>query len=176
MGEYSVTAERAAAVGHAAAPPTGPPTTEVAPAAAAAVAAVAYQREFAARTDQVREARRFLADLLADVMPNCPAGLERGCPATDNAILCLSELAANAAIHSRSARPGGHFTVRAEIGPAGRVRVEVSDEGGQWTWPEPDDHSHGRGFVILSSLASAWGYHGDPATGWTVWFEVNCAA
>ncbi len=153
MGEYSATAEHAVDFEHAAIDP--PPV---------------HQRAFPGRTDQVREARRFLAGILAD----CPAGLAKECPAADDAVLCLSELAANAAIHSRSARPGGHFTVRAVVGFEGRLRVEVSDEGGQWTWPEPGDHSHGRGFVIVGSLASAWGHSGDSANGWTAWFELDC--
>jgi len=37
----------------------------------------------------------------------------RGCPMADDVILCASELAANAAIHSHSRLPGGTFTVRA---------------------------------------------------------------
>jgi anti-sigma regulatory factor (Ser/Thr protein kinase) len=40
-----------------------------------------------------------------------------GCPIADEMILCASELAANAALHSNSRLPGGTFTVRAEISP-----------------------------------------------------------
>ena len=37
------------------------------------------------------------------------------CPRADDVILCASELAANAALHSRSRLPGGTFTVRATV-------------------------------------------------------------
>jgi len=87
--------------------------------------------------------------------------------------LCLSELACNATVHSHSRQPGGHFTVRAEI-DAGRLRVEVRDEGGPWTRPVgPPDGPHGRGLFIVAQLAREWGRAGDSATGWSVWFEMD---
>jgi len=36
------------------------------------------------------------------------------CPMADDVILCVSELAANAVVQSRSRLPGGTFTVRAQ--------------------------------------------------------------
>jgi len=39
------------------------------------------------------------------------------CPMADDVILCASELAANAALHSHSRLPGGTFTVRATVHP-----------------------------------------------------------
>jgi anti-sigma regulatory factor (Ser/Thr protein kinase) len=45
-------------------------------------------------------------------------------------ILCVSELAANAAQHSRSRLPGGTFTVRATVCPGLYARIEVQDNGG----------------------------------------------
>lgn len=76
-----------------------------------------WSRTFSATLDQVGEARRFLAIILG------------GHPSAADAILCLSELAANASRHSRSARPGGSFVVRfRRSGPA--IRIEVIDEGG----------------------------------------------
>ena len=85
----------------------------------AAAAPPATARVLAGDAGQVRAARRFLAGLLD------------GCPAADDALLCVSELATNAVVHSRSGRPGGRFTVRAMV-RAGSVRVEVTDEGGPW--------------------------------------------
>ena len=82
----------------------------------------AWSRTFPATPAQAREARGFLTGVL------------HGHPVTDDAVLCLSELVANAAIHSDSRRSGGHFTVRAEL-RGDCLRVEVTDEGGSWEWP-----------------------------------------
>lgn len=122
---------------------------------------LAQSRAFPATAEQVREARRFLAAVLD------------GHPAADEAVLCLSELAANATIHSRSRLRGGHFTVRV-VTKGERLRVEVRDQGGPWTWLHRDDEPHGRGLLIVSQLASTWGRSGDSTTGWTVWFEMHC--
>jgi anti-sigma regulatory factor (Ser/Thr protein kinase) len=120
-----------------------------------------WSRAFPAAPAQVRQARNFLSVILDDR------------PAADDAILCLSELVTNAAIHSNSRRPGGHFTVRVQLSE-GCVRVEVQDEGGPWTQPVPGDLQHGRGLHIISRLARAWGITGDCCAGWTVWAEVTC--
>ena len=61
----------------------------------------------------------------ADLRP-----LLRGCPMADDVILCASELAANAAIHSHSRLTGGTFTVRAKISPGDYAWIEVEDNGG----------------------------------------------
>src|SRR2546430_16366910 len=53
-----------------------------------------------------------------------------GCPVADDVILCVSELATNAAVHSDSRRSGGTFTVRTESCPGADVRIEVEDAGG----------------------------------------------
>jgi hypothetical protein len=52
---------------------------------------------------QVGKARSLLTAALAD------------CPVADDAVLCLSELAGNSVRHSASGKPGGSFTVRAEV-------------------------------------------------------------
>jgi serine/threonine-protein kinase RsbW len=127
---------------------------------AGVTAPLAWSRVFPGRPCQVREARRFLAQILRDF------------PAADDAVLCLSELAANAVTHSNSRRPGGWFTVRAEMRLGDRVRVEVEDQGGSWTRRACTDGQHGRGLVIVSQLAPDWGFSGDSETGWTVWFET----
>ena len=79
-------------------------------------------------TEQIRAVRADLRRLLG------------GCPMADDVILCASELAANAAIHSHSRLPGGSFTVRAKISPGDYAWIEVEDNGGPWTHrrgPEP---------------------------------------
>ena len=116
-------------------------------------------RVFPGAAGQVREARRFLAGVLD------------GCPAGDDALLCVSELATNAVLHSRSGRPGGRFTVRAAV-RAGRVRVEVGDEGGPWRLAGAENGQSGRGLAIVGDVASRWG-RDDGDAGRTVWFEID---
>jgi serine/threonine-protein kinase RsbW len=98
-------------------------------------------------------------------------GLLAGCPAADEVILCLSELAANAVLHSDSRRPGGSFTVRIESCPGTHVRIEVEDDGGPWLAPAPDPAS-GRGLDIIRVLAVDWGIATSP-TGRAVWARFD---
>ena len=93
-----------------------------------------------------------------------------GCPVADDVILCVSELAANAALHSNSGRSGGTFTVRAESHPGDGVRIEVEDDGGPWISAAPDP-SHGRGLGIVRALADDWGITTTPA-GRAVWARI----
>jgi anti-sigma regulatory factor (Ser/Thr protein kinase) len=119
-----------------------------------------WSRDFPAVPPQAREARRFLAALLG------------GRQDADEAVLCLSELVGNACLHSRSREPGGRFTVRVQRDDA-RLRVEVTDEGGPWALTAHADaqQPNGRGLLIVSQLATAWGRAGDAGMGWTAWFE-----
>jgi anti-sigma regulatory factor (Ser/Thr protein kinase) len=126
---------------------------------AAAGSTRAFARSFPATTAQVRDARQFLAQALGD------------CPLAGDALTCLSELAANSVLHSNSRRPGGCFTVRARLGPAG-LRVEVEDEGGPWRRRPGQDDACGRGLMIVGALASAWSITGN-GTRRTVWFELS---
>lgn len=57
----------------------------------------------------------------------------RGCPLADDVILCASGLAANSALHSYSAKPGGQFTVRAAAGR--QAWIAVDDNRGPWINP-----------------------------------------
>jgi serine/threonine-protein kinase RsbW len=137
-----------------------PPTARAAGTAAAPV--ITWSRTFPAVPAQVREARRFLASLLdAD-------------PAAGDALVCLSELASNAVVHSRSSQAGGTFTVRVRLAGQ-RLRVEVCDQGGPWHSPgsPSTDEPNGRGLLIVSQLATRWGCAGHSRTGWTVWFEMG---
>ncbi len=93
------------------------------------------------------------------------------CPMADDVILCASELAANAALHSRSRLPGGTFTVRATVIPSYYVRVEVEDNGGPWTGDTSDPTSH-HGWDIIRTLANGWGFEGDSNTR-TVWARFD---
>ena len=108
-----------------------------------------------AHADQVQVARAFLAAVLD------------GCPAASDAVLCVSELATNAVLHSASRNPGGTFTVRAAVFDD-CVRIEVEDNGGVWDeHPHRDNRSHG--LDIVRELAADCGRHGGPLTGWVAW-------
>lgn len=125
-------------------------------------AQITWSRAFPATPQQVGEARRFLAAVLD------------GRSAADDAVLCLSELASNAVLHSRSATPSAQFAIRATL-KNDQLRVEVSDDGGPWHSPDAGgDQQHGRGLVIVNGLATAWGRAGTPDTGWTVWYTIDC--
>lgn len=85
------------------------------------------------------------------------------CPMADDVILCASELAANATVHSRSRLPGGTFTVRAKISPGDYAWIEVEDDGGP-SAPEIRDSIGHHGLDIVCALATDWGIDGDHTT------------
>ncbi len=97
--------------------------------------------------------------------------LLRDCPMADDMILCASELAANAAVHSNSRLPGGSFTVRATIDPGHCTQIEVEDDGGPWT-PATSDPTRHHGLDIIRTLADDWGITGDHAAR-VIWARFN---
>ncbi len=102
------------------------------------------------------------------------AGFLHGCPAADDAILLISELAANACAHSASGTPGGMFTVRAELHPGTHVRAEVEDQGSPWDGSisaTPPPH----GLFLLRELSSECGTRPGPH-GWATWFTLASPA
>lgn len=105
--------------------------------------------------EHIRAVRADLRPLLTD------------CPMADDVILCASELAANAALHSNSRLSGGTFTVRAVISPGHRVRIEVEDNGGYWL-ATVGNHSGHHGLDIVRAFAIDWGTDGDH-TGRITW-------
>jgi anti-sigma regulatory factor (Ser/Thr protein kinase) len=107
---------------------------------------------FPARLDQVRVARGFLRGVLGD------------CPVTDTALLVCSELASNAVQHSRSARPGGVFTVRAQVCLGAWAWVEVQDEGGRWLARKERSGERGRGLVVVDEVAGWWDIREEDAS------------
>jgi len=120
----------------------------------------AWTREFAARPEQVGQARKFLAAVLGD------------CPVADDAVLCLSELAGNSVLHSASRWPGGAFRVRVEIRRRDYVRIEVRDEGGPWD-ARPRAGGRAHGLAIVRALAAESGIDGDALTGWIAWARLD---
>jgi anti-sigma regulatory factor (Ser/Thr protein kinase) len=108
-------------------------------------------------TSSVPTARRFVESLLSGW----------GHPDLGwSAALCVSELAANCALHART-----QFTVRVELA-GDQVRVEVAD--GSLRVPTQrtygTDATTGRGLRLVEEYASSWGVdmHGAGKTVWLV--------
>ena len=120
------------------------------------------EQAFPGRQSQVRHARALMAALLG------------GFPAADDAILLISELAANACAHSASGTPGGTFTVRAEICPGAYVHAEVEDQGSRWdgdiSAAEPP-----HGLYLLRQLSAGCGARRGEH-GWVTWFTITSPA
>ena len=125
------------------------------------VTATCYAGIYPGRADQVRHVRRAVARHLA------------GCPAADDAILIVSELAANAIVHSASR--GQFFTVRAELFPD-YVWVEAEDLGGPWRCRQPDGRPHGLDVVEALTGPDGWGVETTTDGGRVVWARLDLTA
>src|SRR5579863_8466177 len=113
------------------------------------------------RPEQVSVARAFIRQVLGV-----------GHPGLDRAMLLTSELVTNSVNHSDSRLDGGTITVTVRA-PAGRVRVEVQDDGGP-TAPSlrrGDDLAEaGRGLRLVDAYSLIWDYH-QVGTRMVTWFE-----
>lgn len=95
----------------------------------------------------------------------------------DDARLCVTELVTNAHCHTRTPLIRIHVAVNRK-----RVTVAVTDDGGPAgaalarTLRADDEQEHGRGLVLVESLALAWGTGsgGERHPGRTVvWFTLG---
>jgi anti-sigma regulatory factor (Ser/Thr protein kinase) len=111
----------------------------------------------------VPEARRALRELLR----------HWGRPGrSEIAELLTSELVTNALIHT------DHDAVLTATVSAQGLRVEVRDfvaRRPRLRVPVADDGTHGRGLVLVQSLADAWGVRAH-GVGKVVWFELDAGA
>lgn len=131
-------------------------------AAASQAVTRSLRRTFRGERGQVPLVRDFVSRYLGG--RRCPAG------AVQDTLVCATELAANAVLHSRSGLPGGHFSV--QVACAGQsVRVTVEDSGGPWTERGNDDMDaeRGRGLHVVAGLSADMGIIGD-AAGRMAWF------
>jgi hypothetical protein len=115
---------------------------------------------FPGSRDQVRQARGFAAQALA------------GWPSVNDVVFCVSELAANAVVHSASGQPGGIFWVHLTAVPGKYVRVDVRDQGGPWVRRDSDgERPHD--LDIVRQLAVSLGVDGDARSGRSVWVRLD---
>jgi serine/threonine-protein kinase RsbW len=119
-----------------------------------------WEASYPGTPDQVGRVRADLRLLLA------------GWPLADDVIAVVSELAANAVMHSDSRRPGGTFTVRLGCRPGEHVRAEVADQGSAWHGDLARSTRDQHGLHIVLALATACGTSRDEA-GTTVWFRID---
>jgi serine/threonine-protein kinase RsbW len=94
-----------------------------------------------------------------------------GCPVAEDVLICCSELAANAVLHSESGRPGGRFIVRADLRPGCYVRIEVRDLGGPWA-VRPAGRERIHGLDIVGGLSGDWGADGGLASR-ALWARID---
>ena len=118
-------------------------------------------RTFWGTPASVAEARRFVAEFLV------------ACPAREVLLTCVSELCANAIMHTASGN-GGVFTVEVDCPRDGVARIAVTDEGST-SVPAAGAldlmAEGGRGLALVAACTSRWGY-ADAYPGRTVWAEA----
>lgn len=125
-----------------------------------ASAAVIGSLTIQARPELVKAARSFVTEALGEHDP-----------ATEAAVLLVSETVTNSVLHSNSRRAGGTVTITA-VESGGGVRIEVTDEGSEQNCPEVKGFgcvSGGHGLLLVQTMADQWGYVRDEY-GTTVWF------
>ncbi|MFI1165993.1 ATP-binding protein [Streptomyces sp. NPDC020801] len=112
--------------------------------------------------EEVSRARRWTRDIL------------RGSPLAEDAELIVSELSANAILHTASGLESGSFHLALAVSPQ-VIALSVSDDGGATTAPKAEhqdqDAEHGRGLGMVSTIAHRVVVH-DSDSGRTVTAEL----
>ncbi|MFF7046142.1 ATP-binding protein [Streptomyces massasporeus] len=113
--------------------------------------------------EEVSRARRWTRDIL------------RGSPLADDAELIVSELSANAILHTASGTQSGGFHLALAVSSQ-VVALSVTDEGGTGTAPkvehQDDQAEHGRGLSLVSAIAHRVVVR-DSHNGYTVTAELS---
>lgn len=103
--------------------------------------------------EEVGRARRWTCDILRDS------------PCADDAALIVTELGANALLHTLSGDHAGAFHVSVALSER-VVSISVTDSGGTKTTPQVehpgDEATHGRGLALVNALAQLVETHGNP--------------
>ncbi len=128
--------------------------------AISAIAQRSWEQSYPGTAGQLRHVRSALRDFLD------------GCPLVDDAVCLLSELCANAVVHSDSGKVGGTFTVRAQHVVNGYVRGEVEDQGSDWHDELSAAATRPHGLYLLLNLASACGVERIKRVR-LVWFRLD---
>ncbi|WP_435241802.1 ATP-binding protein [Streptomyces cucumeris] len=137
-----------------------------------------FSQRLSATLRGARLARRLTVQQLTDW------GWDHEDESARTAALLVAELAANAVQHGRV--PGRDFLLallltRSVTGPA-TLRIEVADcRGERLPGPAPAAppgaaEEHGRGLLIVESLATRWGVEPRHPSGKTVWAEIQLSA
>jgi serine/threonine-protein kinase RsbW len=128
--------------------------------AAGLAGGLTWARAFPGHPRQAGEVRRFVHGLL------------QGSPFRDDAVVILSELFANAVLHTESGKPGGLVIIQIARWRQG-VRIAVTDQGSS-TRPVIRDHGgdrelaeSGHGLYLAARLAQRLDWH-DDASGRTI--------
>ncbi|MGW6021439.1 ATP-binding protein [Streptomyces sp. NPDC055099] len=114
--------------------------------------------------EEVSRARRWTRDILRDS------------PLVEDAELIVSELSANAILHTASGHQSGSFSLAVEVSPQ-MVALSVTDDGGTRTAPKVEhqdqgqEAEHGRGLGMVSAIAHRVVVH-DSDKGHTVTAEL----
>jgi anti-sigma regulatory factor (Ser/Thr protein kinase) len=146
--------------------PDGPPTAvdaEEIPVRTDVARPALVRRRFARRPEEVAAARRFIR-----------GGLNRGSDAWETAQLLVSETVTSALDQAAPSTGSGTLEVGYAIA-GGRLRVEVSDDGGPARLRRrvhAVGSAGGRGLELVRALASRWGVR-ESSAGRTIWFEID---
>ena len=119
-----------------------------------------WEQSYPGTAEQLRHVRSALRRFLA------------GCPVAEDAVYLLSELSANAVLHSDSGKRGGTFTVRALHVVNAYVQGQVEDGGSDWHGELPVSATHPHGLYLLQILASACGVK-RISRAHVVWFRLD---
>ncbi|MEU6539502.1 ATP-binding protein [Streptomyces sp. NPDC047000] len=135
-----------------------------------------FRQQFSSTERGARLARLLAVQQLVDW------GWDRDGEGVADAALVVAELSTNAVVHGRL--PGRGFLLSLALtaaagGASVSLRIEVADSRGELA-PHPDTRNqpwdeHGRGLLIVQSLAARWGTVPRPPSGKTVWAVIDLA-